>query len=335
MVEGHFDFLPIEIARPVKEMRLQQFLGRVEAGADAKVGRAVEAGAVSQLRGDGIDPVMRAQVIAERQVGRGKADRPPNLVTMLDHTADREGAGEQAGRGLAIAGLQRLANAAGGDDLAIEHDGADRARGQAQLGPSGLEQFDAAAPALAEGEVLTGHHARRTQPFDQQLGHEILGRGRCQFGVEGEDQHGIRPGRREQFLPLVQLGQAERRGIGLEEAHRVRIEGRDDRRAALGLGPGNRLARHGLVAQVEAIEIAQRDNRTAQGIGHGVSGKKARDRHCGRVVSFKGMIPARITRRALPPITARISSGVKPSSSSAWVTWTSPLVSNRTVVAPS
>ena len=52
------------------------------------------------------------------------------------------------------------------------------------------------------------------------------------------DQHRVGAGRGEQPLALVEGGEAERRQIGLEEAHRMRIEGRDQSRAALPRGRG-------------------------------------------------------------------------------------------------
>ena len=60
---------------------------------------------------------------------------------------------------------------------------------------------------------------------------------RGQRAVEVEHQHRIGPGRGEQLLALVERGQAERRRIGAEMAHRMRIERRDDRRAAFGRAP--------------------------------------------------------------------------------------------------
>ena len=48
--------------------------------------------------------------------------------------------------------------------------------------------------------------------------------------------------RAEQFEPLCERGQAEGRDVGLEKAHRMRVEGRDDRGAALVLGMAHRAA---------------------------------------------------------------------------------------------
>ena len=68
----------------------------------------------------------------------------------------------------------------------------------------------------------------------------------------------------EQGLALVERGQAEGRHVGLEEAHRVGVEGGDDHRAALVEAALDRAADHRLVAEVEAVEIAERDDAPPQ-----------------------------------------------------------------------
>ena len=120
-----------------------------------------------------------------------------------------------------------------------------------------------------------------------------------------------------------------------EKAHRVRIKGGDDGGLSRSLGLADSLTRDCLVAEVKTIEIAERDDGSAQGIGHNIAGGKAGYAHAAGGAFAIGFNPSRRTRMALPPITARISSGVKPSSSSACVTCTSFDVSKRTVVAPS
>ena len=70
------------------------------------------------------------------------------------------------------------------------------------------------------------------------------------------------------FLALVERGQAKGLRIGPEIAHRVGIEGGDDAGTAFSPRPCQRLADHGLMAEMEAIEIAQRDDGAPQAFGH-------------------------------------------------------------------
>src|SRR3546814_7037683 len=89
--------------------------------------------------------------------------------------------------------------------------------------------------------------------------------------------------RAEQLLPLVERGQAEGGDVGLEEAHRMRVEGRDDRGAAVILRMMHRAADDRLMPGVEAVEIAERDHPAAQRIGDAIVAVEA-DR--GHVTNF-------------------------------------------------
>ena len=79
-------------------------------------------------------------------------------------------------------------------------------------------------------------------------------------GIEIKHQHGVRASRGEQRQALVEAGQPERCGVGLEMAHGMRIEGGDDHRASLMRAALHRAADHRLMAKVKAVKIAQRDD---------------------------------------------------------------------------
>ena len=148
-------------------------------------------------------------------------------------------------------------------------------------------------------------------------------------------QHRIGARCLEQPLALIKRGQPERWRIRRKIAHRVGIEGRDDGRPAFGFCLRDRFASNGLMAKMESIEIAERRDAAAQRIGYRVARRDAGNRHAAGLTFAIGFNPSRITRSALPPMTLRISSSLKPASISACVTCTSFDVSKRTVVAPS
>ena len=99
------------------------------------------------------------------------------------------------------------------------------------------------------------------------LDDEILGAGRGELGAELEHQHRVRAGVGEQLLALVEGGQAERRNLGLEEAHRVRVEGGDDHRPPLVKCARDGAADHRLVAEMESVEIAECDDAPLETVG--------------------------------------------------------------------
>ena len=131
----------------------------------------------------------------------------------------------------------------------------------------------AAAARLAKGEVFAGHHTGNAQPFGEQFDHEIFRRRRGEFGVEIEHQHCIGPGLREQALALFERGQPEPGDMRREEAHGMRIEGGYYGGLACSLGLPDGITRYRLMAEVEAIEIAERNNCPAQSLGHHIAGR--------------------------------------------------------------
>src|SRR6185369_16218143 len=76
------DALAIEIARKVEEMRLQQFLGRLELRPDTEIGRAVEHPPVRQPPAHRIDAVSGPEIPPQVDIGGRKAQLPPQLVAV-------------------------------------------------------------------------------------------------------------------------------------------------------------------------------------------------------------------------------------------------------------
>jgi hypothetical protein len=108
------------------------------------------------------------------------------------------------------------------------------------------------------------------QPF----AHEALGTHRRQHTVERQRQRRVGAERLEQVHALRNGGEQERRGVGPEQPRGMRIEGRDQRRPALGARPLDRPADHRLMADMETVEIAERHDRApCEGGNHLVPGK--------------------------------------------------------------
>src|SRR5688572_20123175 len=68
------------------------------------------------------------------------------------------------------------------------------------------------------------------------------------------------------MFALVQAGQAKGRQMRLEEADRVRVEGRNQSRSAFRPGSRDGAPDHRLVTGMKSIEIAKRDDAAAQGL---------------------------------------------------------------------
>ena len=119
---------------------------------------------------------------------------------------------------------------------------------------------------MAEDEIVTDHHMARLQALRQQLGRELLGGLGREGEVEMKDEESIDADRLD-GTGLGPQGREAKRGIaGLEHFARMGLEGEDRRRPALcrRLVAGG--ADHRLMAEMHAVEIADRDDR-ARGIG--------------------------------------------------------------------
>ena len=206
-------------------------------------------------------PYFGPLIVAERQVGGRIAELAPALVAALDHALDRIVAAQHVRRRAGVARDQRLADAARGDALAVEQRPARTASAPMPCSAPSLRS-SATSPLRPLPKLKSSPVTTPAAPIcsAEHLGDELLGVHRGELGAELEHQHRVGAGVGEQRLALVERGQAERRHVGLEEADRVRVEGRDDHRPPLVEGARDRAADHRLVAEVESVEIAERDD---------------------------------------------------------------------------
>src|SRR3546814_13241979 len=101
----------------------------------------------------------RPQVVAEADVGGGKAEGAAAAVALLDPPLDLPGAAEQLG-GLGRTPLAQMgADDGGGVDLAVAgHHGVDGGDAEAVLSPHRLQQPGVAGPLVAEAERPADPH---------------------------------------------------------------------------------------------------------------------------------------------------------------------------------
>ena len=178
---------------------------------------------------------------------RGReAERAPALVAVRDLAAQLERRAQAGACALHLARLDQRADVRRGDDLAVDLDEVDHAGLERLLG---AQQRDVALGAVAEAEVLPHAHPLGAEPPDQHVVDEVLRRAARERAVERDhdelahaqpgDQVGLRVQRRDQL----------RRRVGRHDRARVRLERQH------GVGAADHLA----VAQVHAVELADRD----------------------------------------------------------------------------
>src|SRR6185312_4323330 len=119
--------------------------------------------------------------------------------------------------------------------------------------------LDIADAARAEGEVVAAHDVTGAQALQQHLVDEVLRGDRGERGIEALRQHRLNTALLEQPHLGRQQGEAERPGVGHEEAARMRLEGQRHQRGTERARLLRRALDQRLVALVHAVEIAQRD----------------------------------------------------------------------------
>ena len=126
---------------------------------------------------------------------------------------------------------------------------------------------------MSEPEVLSGHDHSRAEVADKELLGEVLRRQCRQSVVERNDAHMVGPCIAQQSHPVLQRGQATRRGIGAHDCHRMRIEGEYGQRQVRGVRLLAGDGQQGAVAAVHAVEHPYGDRcRTTRACAGGAVG---------------------------------------------------------------
>ena len=127
------------------------------------------------------------------------------------------------------------------------------------------------APPLAEVKIIAGDNPANLETADENLADEILGRHGGERGVEGKDDHPGNTGARQRNRLGLLRGEPKNR-IRLEEKiGRMRLEGEHGARPPEPARDRLGAFEHRDMAAVDAIEIADRDDRALKARG-GASG---------------------------------------------------------------
>ena len=159
------------------------------------------------------------------------------------------------------------------DDLAADLDGGHADFIEAQLFAQAVEERQVSRARLAK-RPLEAHAdlAQRTGGRRQTANEVFRGCG-GKRQIEGDDQEALDSKVANQAQLVRGGGQKARRRFRAQHAHGMRIEGDSHRCAATLFGIEQRLPEHGLVAEVDAIEDADRQEegaRQAREVRHGM-----------------------------------------------------------------
>ncbi len=156
-----------------------------------------------------------------------------------------------------------------GDKFAVDHHRFDDLDRESEALPQLRERLDIALLAMAEAKILADQDGRRLQFLDQHAANEIPGTERGQGAIKAQDERGFQSDGGELLHSLVHRFHHGRRLARTQHFQRMRIEGDYGGDALELLGALDHLAKDFLVAEVQAIEIA--DGKHGASSGRAVS----------------------------------------------------------------
>ncbi len=171
------------------------------------------------------------------------------------------GPAEQPAGVVEIARRQRITHRAARDALAVERDAGHGFDLETETGRRLLQHHEIAGTPRAEAEIIAHLQPAHAQSPDQRALDEVLGGMLRKFVIETAYDCALDAMRRNQFELLAQRRQPGRRLVGRKKFARMRLERHHARRDPVAHGGLAQLRQHGLVAEMNAVEIAdgQRD----------------------------------------------------------------------------
>lgn len=216
---------------------------------------------------DGINAIGRAGEISEVEIGGGKPDGAATPVAGQDGALDRPGRAEQGFRGVHVAVENGLADTGGGDLVGPVAVKFGEGGAHAVLGAQALHVAGRAGPAGPETEVGTGDQALHAQPADEDVLDEFAGRALRHLAIERQDMQTPHPERRQRAIAPRRAHQPEGGRVRGEETARMGIEQGHAQLAPHLVRKSPCKIDDVAVAEMDAVEIPQCDDRTPRGFG--------------------------------------------------------------------
>src|SRR5882762_9931732 len=159
------------------------------------------------------------------------------------------------------------ADGGAGDDFAVERNWRDDFDGEAMARPQFAEQCYVASLFVAEVKIFAYQDGADVQAADQNLLDELFGGEAREIESEGKNDGGLQAYGAEPVHALCVGGKAERSGFWAKDSARGWIEGQGGGDVSCFRGVLYGGADDGLMAEVDAVEIADGEDATSVGGG--------------------------------------------------------------------
>jgi len=226
----------------------------VEGGADTDVGGGA-IGAFAEAGFRGVHADGGEKLLVGGEVQGGEDEFGAGAGARADVAGEDEGAAEESSGAGNASGADVRADGRAGDNFAAADDRRNDADVEAVLAGESGEELDVAGVAMAEAEVFAdqdGAHGKLVEEDTE----KIFGREAGELEVEAEDEDGVEAGAVE-LSEALREGANLRRGVGgAEDFERKRVESDGGGDGGGGAGVFEDAAEDFLVAEVDAVEIA-------------------------------------------------------------------------------
>src|SRR5208283_1233789 len=162
-----------------------------------------------------------------------------------------------------VASGDLFANEGAGDDLAVEGDGRVDDDFKTVTHTEIAKEFDITGLAMAEAKIIADHDGADLQLTNENFIHKIFRRERRELRREGKHNGGFDAERAKPLEALLIGGNAERRGLRAEDFERGRFKGERGGDGAGILGASHGKGQDALMAEVDAVVIADGDDAAA------------------------------------------------------------------------
>ena len=250
-----------------EDVRFDAERGAIEGRAEADVSdRATRAGSAFEERASDVDAASGEKFLVRSKIKSRKSEAAASARAWDDVAGQHEGTTEKAGGMGNAAGSDFRANQRTGDDLAFVNDWRDHDDVEAELGTEPAEEGGVARLFVAKAKVFADENSADAEGADENLLGEVL-RGEAREIVgERQDNGGLEAERSEAAEALGLRGKARRRGFGAKDFLGRRVEGQDGSDGVNIAGSGDGSAKDVLVAEVDAVEVADGEG-AAEGRG--------------------------------------------------------------------
>jgi hypothetical protein len=207
----------------------------------------------------------RCRATQQAHVQGWKPNRSASLVPVR-HSPTNAITPPQAARGmLQVALLQRLANPGATDAAAALGNGVEALDRKTMRKTHRAQHPEAAGALLAETEIVAYKKVPDAEFFDQNPADELGCLDVGENGIEPDQKHPVDATAIDCLKFLTKACQPRGRLLRTEKLHWLRLEGDDHRRQIKGPGTLSQRREHGLVPEMNAVEIADSGNAVAVG----------------------------------------------------------------------